>query len=159
MDGVAKSRDTTEDDNLVFLLGMNDAGLEQVRLVSDEDSDVTRVPEMRWEYHDPLPVISEPMTLSPNYNILSGSGQNKVDLYKLDRQDLNAVKFNWKENADDITYRLLYIDSNPIQNKYHQIAFQAPLNELPAAGVATGCLLYTSPSPRDKRQSRMPSSA
>ena len=26
-------------------------------------------------------------------------------------------------------------------------------------GQATGCLLYTSPSPRDKRQSRMPSSA
>ena len=25
--------------------------------------------------------------------------------------------------------------------------------------VAYGCLLYTSPSPRDKRQSRMPSSA
>ena len=25
--------------------------------------------------------------------------------------------------------------------------------------VNTGCLLYTSPSPRDKRQSRMPSSA
>ena len=25
--------------------------------------------------------------------------------------------------------------------------------------VGTGCLLYTSPSPRDKRQSRMPSSA
>ena len=26
-------------------------------------------------------------------------------------------------------------------------------------GLSTGCLLYTSPSPRDKRQSRMPSSA
>ena len=26
-------------------------------------------------------------------------------------------------------------------------------------GEGTGCLLYTSPSPRDKRQSRMPSSA
>ena len=26
-------------------------------------------------------------------------------------------------------------------------------------GVAVTCLLYTSPSPRDKRQSRMPSSA
>ena len=26
-------------------------------------------------------------------------------------------------------------------------------------GGATSCLLYTSPSPRDKRQSRMPSSA
>ena len=30
----------------------------------------------------------------------------------------------------------------------------APLNE-----VFSNCLLYTSPSPRDKRQSRMPSSA
>ena len=28
-----------------------------------------------------------------------------------------------------------------------------------AAASAGGCLLYTSPSPRDKRQSRMPSSA
>ena len=27
------------------------------------------------------------------------------------------------------------------------------------SGASTGCLLYTSPSPRDKRQSRMPSSA
>ena len=27
------------------------------------------------------------------------------------------------------------------------------------SGVAATCLLYTSPSPRDKRQSRMPSSA
>ena len=27
------------------------------------------------------------------------------------------------------------------------------------AGSYLGCLLYTSPSPRDKRQSRMPSSA
>ena len=26
-------------------------------------------------------------------------------------------------------------------------------------GLSIGCLLYTSPSPRDKRQSRMPSSA
>ena len=28
-----------------------------------------------------------------------------------------------------------------------------------AAATVTACLLYTSPSPRDKRQSRMPSSA
>ena len=28
-----------------------------------------------------------------------------------------------------------------------------------AFGHVSGCLLYTSPSPRDKRQSRMPSSA
>ena len=29
----------------------------------------------------------------------------------------------------------------------------------PIVGLLAGCLLYTSPSPRDKRQSRMPSSA
>ena len=35
-------------------------------------------------------------------------------------------------------------------------------NEIPdeaAESITTVCLLYTSPSPRDKRQSRMPSSA
>ena len=32
-------------------------------------------------------------------------------------------------------------------------------NLYPALAQANGCLLYTSPSPRDKRQSRMPSSA
>ena len=31
--------------------------------------------------------------------------------------------------------------------------------QIEAARVALTCLLYTSPSPRDKRQSRMPSSA
>ena len=35
----------------------------------------------------------------------------------------------------------------------------APLFDLCAVISAPGCLLYTSPSPRDKRQSRMPSSA
>ena len=33
------------------------------------------------------------------------------------------------------------------------------LKPVAAAGLSLGCLLYTSPSPRDKRQSRMPSSA
>ena len=32
-------------------------------------------------------------------------------------------------------------------------------NKVVLAGETRGCLLYTSPSPRDKRQSRMPSSA
>ena len=33
------------------------------------------------------------------------------------------------------------------------------LRTAPALALSGGCLLYTSPSPRDKRQSRMPSSA
>ena len=34
---------------------------------------------------------------------------------------------------------------------------ETPIKSL--ASISTVCLLYTSPSPRDKRQSRMPSSA
>ena len=40
---------------------------------------------------------------------------------------------------------------------------KAPVSELKAcfagAGLSTNCLLYTSPSPRDRQKSRMPSSA
>ena len=36
---------------------------------------------------------------------------------------------------------------------------RAAVNEVVYNGLGTDCLLYTSPSPRDKRQSRMPSSA
>ena len=37
------------------------------------------------------------------------------------------------------------------------IYFENPL--MPSGTIIHSCLLYTSPSPRDKRQSRMPSSA
>ena len=37
--------------------------------------------------------------------------------------------------------------------------FVQALQTLSEGGVYLPCLLYTSPSPRDKRQSRMPSSA
>ena len=33
------------------------------------------------------------------------------------------------------------------------------IDHIPSEKLFTVCLLYTSPSPRDKRQSRMPSSA
>ena len=39
------------------------------------------------------------------------------------------------------------------------LALEDVANEEADAGLGNGCLLYTSPSPRDKRQSRMPSSA
>ena len=41
----------------------------------------------------------------------------------------------------------------------HWIASAIGMSILEKNGNAFDCLLYTSPSPRDKRQSRMPSSA
>ena len=38
-------------------------------------------------------------------------------------------------------------------------SLDAEIYDLPGIYSLSGCLLYTSPSPRDKRQSRMPSSA
>jgi hypothetical protein len=129
---LAKSRDTSPGEDLVFRMGLNDSGLEKVHIFSDEyTTDVGKVPTIYWEYKDELPKITAPLTLTPNFNILSGSGQNKVDLYKLDREELNAVKFSWGEEGDDILYRLLYISTNSITNKYEDTAFHAPLNEMP----------------------------
>ena len=129
---LAKGSETSPGENIVFSLGLHDAGLEKVHLYSDEYSgDVGKVPTIYWEYKDKLPVFSSPLVLSPNYNILSGSGNDKVDLYKLDREELNAIKFNWGEEGDDILYRLLYISTGTIANKYDDTAFHAPLNEMP----------------------------
>ena len=47
---------------------------------------------------------------------------------------------------------------NPIFQREDPVA-DAPAAAAKAQGDADTCLLYTSPSPRDKRQSRMPSSA
>ena len=47
-----------------------------------------------------------------------------------------------------------------LQNVWTFHANDVPYGEKPAASSQSNpCLLYTSPSPRDKRQSRMPSSA
>ena len=45
-----------------------------------------------------------------------------------------------------------------ISGSYFKLAAKYP-GSIPAADLAKACLLYTSPSPRDQRGSRMPSSA
>ena len=61
------------------------------------------------------------------------------------------------DKADTIAAGATGIACGVVRNNY----FQPAMRKLMAHSVSIweSCLLYTSPSPRDKRQSRMPSSA
>ena len=91
---------------------------------------------------------------------------------------LNKKEKNWKFSAGDLKERKLwddyqkcYEDAINRTSKPHAPWFVIPADNKPAARlmVATilletleqyeDCLLYTSPSPRDRTRSRMPSSA
>ena len=77
--------------------------------------------------------------------------------------DIASARKDWKEAA------LQYADAqekaardDDVKDHIHRSLFQLSSEALRLHGsldVAMSCLLYTSPSPRDKRQSRMPSSA
>ena len=79
-------------------------------------------------------------------------GPSKITVFDFDERTVNAVKrFADKErieHLDAVLYNCL--DSFPELPKYDCFYTNPPWG---------ACLLYTSPSPRDKRQSRMPSSA
>ena len=53
---------------------------------------------------------------------------------------------------------LIKVDAKPIQSEKLHFTLQF-LGEISENKIELVCLLYTSPSPRDKRGSRMPSSA
>ena len=68
--------------------------------------------------------------------------------------------YDWPELLEQLN-KLLRLRATPIGMKL--FASAAELDEIERlrrpSNIHTTCLLYTSPSPRDKRQSRMPSSA
>ena len=51
------------------------------------------------------------------------------------------------------------LDNEPTNPELTALNYGAMLDMLKTKTSTISCLLYTSPSPRDKRQSRMPSSA
>ena len=89
---------------------------------------------------------------------------NKLSSNLIDtmRTDLVDIKKKWpKSIPNGIIHSDLFIDNIFFYKKkyYGFIDFYFSANDFLAYELATCCLLYTSPSPRDKRQSRMPSSA
>ena len=58
-----------------------------------------------------------------------------------------------------LVYWLLALAAGPDAYADASAVFGSVLGQIVLFGFSWACLLYTSPSPRDKRQSRMPSSA
>ena len=48
---------------------------------------------------------------------------------------------------------------NTISKVYRQLEIDGVVEAIAGSGIYVSCLLYTSPSPRDRTRSRMPSSA
>ena len=77
--------------------------------------------------------------------------------------EITAVDYPEKEQRFRMVYLLLSHENNSriVIDYYIKENKIVPsiTNIFPSANWMESCLLYTSPSPRDKRQSRMPSSA
>jgi hypothetical protein len=95
-------------------------------------------PYYLWRYFDALPTISN-FQVNPAFDLLD----RETDLYSLTNENLSAVKFTWDENAEDIWYRMLFVDDKAVYKKYHGFTadaphclFYAPLNDKPTDMLA-----------------------
>ena len=70
------------------------------------------------------------------------------------KQDSSSVKTENENNSNTSSLTRERVDSLLVSNNIFQISYNEKYEQ-----PNWVCLLYTSPSPRDKRQSRMPSSA
>ena len=78
------------------------------------------------------------------------------------QQEVNALPENQRKDFLDLQTKLGRLDAEKNSWFYPVVKWHGGSNQfhLWFKGILSGnCLLYTSPSPRDKRQSRMPSSA
>ena len=124
------------DKPIVLVLGLSNltASKKVVIYGDDFDSQVTAFnfdsikamnPQYIWQYTSPLPTVTD-FAVSPVFDAL----EKDVNLYELEKENLNAVNFTWTESGD-IWYRMLMVDDVPIRNKYHKAKLWIPLNESP----------------------------
>jgi len=102
----------------------------QVKLIGDEYSSTNAdqfKPTYIYEYIDDTPFVNN-FSVEPAFNIL----EDKTSLYELGTENLNAVKFKWDMEDDDIWYQMIFIDKDgTIENKYQNAKLWVPCNEEP----------------------------
>ena len=115
-------------------------------------------------FNSNLSLLSPPL-IAPKYSGLSVNIRRRENLF-------SAPQEAWVFNSAETTFSPVSQGSNLLalnwvaDSNAFAIRFSEPFYTMGSSidrgtfiGLYTYCLLYTSPSPRDKRQSRMPSSA
>ena len=142
-------------------------------------SEIMKVEDLKFSWGDNLVIDSVDFVLRENeiVSILGKNGAGKSTLLKCLNKILEPDQGKIMIHGEDITEidliatskKMSYVPQS-ITSNFSMDVFDVILlgrrpyinwsvGELDRNIVSKTCLLYTSPSPRDKRQSRMPSSA
>jgi len=131
LSGVVDAESPAPNEEVSLVIGLTDEiNTSTITIVGDDTALDTSGstyyrPQYVWEYYDELPEVKE-FKITPQFDVLAPD----LDLYTLSKQQINNLKFTWSENAEDVWYRHLLIDtSGSIDNKYHRSSFWAPMNE------------------------------
>ena len=122
----------------------------------DSDSESFAVATTDWfNITNQVPVITTFTALNPD----AGTGTSLADRAWFNIASNGAISFRWGASDDDLKQATLANVPGPGTPPTDGPSNLAYGWDWTSGNMAEGCLLYTSPSPRDQRGSRMPSSA
>ena len=132
--------------NTASLIHHNGGHVPIVFICEDNGIGISVPTEQSW--------IEKNFSKRPGFKYIKTDGLNIIDLFQKSIQAKDFCKINRQPVFLHMkTVRLMGHAGSDIEVGYKS------LNEIESTEFNDPCLLYTSPSPRDKRQSRMPSSA
>ena len=77
--------------------------------------------------------ITDPISICTNFTVSPSVDVSKMvepqQIATATKSQATDLLFSWSEDAEDINYRILWVDDTHIENKYHKATFIAPLNE------------------------------
>ena len=122
--------------NFAFIPFLEDFDANRPYTINVDSKNGSKPPQVLWAYETVLPEIDN-LTVKPNTKEIK---QENVD--ELTQPEKTDLQFTWAEQCDNVWYRLLWVDNDLIQSKYHKANFIAPFNEIP--NVDTNYYYYSS---------------
>ena len=140
------------------------------KIRSDKDKIAQALQKRGWD-NERLTTLDDVISLdddrkkvqSQNDDLLAQRNQLSKEIGQLFKSGKNEEANQAKSKVEALKGSIADNETKMVSIKYkiEEILLSIPNapNALVPNGLSEDCLLYTSPSPRDKRQSRMPSSA